>query len=206
MVALENLIDEEVYDVLPSLDDVLNDIKETITAAVRVLKKGVSVLLISLMLGSMPMNAQASLSMTKNQYEIMVDNKSNNPIIVGAEEACPNHFRIHKRIVELRGLEENWDGYGALKLSDNALSLTGSFADMLSEEVLGHCSVFPAANSDVYLQGRFAKGSLIATFSGGNLTYVLKGETIEKYSATRVPLYTETVQKLNEVIVGNLLV
>jgi len=202
---LEVLLEQDVHSALPSLDDVLNDIKETAAAAMRYLKKGVSGILVALMLGSMPINAQASFPMTNQSYEIVVDNKNNDPIISGISEACPNHYKIQQRILELKSLKDNWDGYGAMTISEDALSMTGSFAEVLSEEVLGHCSVFPAANSDVYLQGKFPKGSLIVTFSNERMTYVLKGENIDKHSANKVPLYRETVSKLNGIIVDNLM-
>ena len=106
---------------------------------------------------------------------------------------------------ELSALEDNWDNAGGMKLSEKAISTAGRFIEALSEEVLSHCSLFPAANSGVYIQGRFSKGSLIVTVSDKSITYVLKGDGIEQMTANQVPFFKETARKLNGIIEDNLI-
>lgn len=133
------------------------------------------------------------------------NNQGEIPELTEAELAFPQHFRMHQRMSELSSLEDNWDNAGGKKLSEKAISTAGSFIEALSEEALSHCALFPAANSGVYIQGRFNKGSLIVTVSDKSITYVLKGVGIEKVTANQVPFFKETARKLDGIIKDNLI-
>lgn len=207
MITLDGLVEHDIHDELPSLNEVLDEIKETAMAALRYIKKGVNVLLVSLMLGTMSVNAQNSFNMTNLlPNEIVIVNDTESLTLSRASDAYPQHDRLYTMMHKIKSLDENWDGFGALKISDEALLTAHRFAEVLSEEVISHCSVFPAANSNVYLQGRFSKGTLIANFSGKEISYLLKGEGGVRMTATDVRFYSETVKNLNDVIVGSLLV
>lgn len=202
-MTLEKILDNDICSEMPSLNAILNDIKEMVMASLRH-SKGYAMLL-SLMLGSMPVSAQESIKMTSLPAEIVVNNYGDTPKITEAALAYPQHFRFHGRMNELRSLADNWDCAGGKKISEKAITLAGNFAEVLSEEVLSHCSLFPAATSGVYFQGRFNKGSLIVTISDESITYVLKGKGIERLSASQVPFFKETARKLNDIIKDNLI-
>lgn len=205
MMTLEGLIEHNVHNELPSLDDILASIRQMIMDSFRIAKKTVGAMLVTLMLGSMPMSAHASVEMTSIPAEIVVDNQGASPVFTEVEDAYPQHYRISCRIKELAGLEEGWDQAGGLKPNAEAIKNAGKFADLLSEEVLKCCSLFPAADSGVYLQGNFKKGSMIVSFTKNSLTYVLKGDNIDKKAASSVPLVKETVRQLDGLIIANLL-
>ena len=204
-MTLEGLIEHDVHNELPSLDDILASIRQMIMDSFRIGKKTTGAMLVTLMLGSMPVSAHASVAMTSIPSEIVVDNQGSNPVFTGVEEAYPQHYRISLRIEELTCLEEGWDQAGGMKPDVEALKNAGKFADLLSEEVLKHCSLFPAADSGVYLQGSFKRGSMIVSFTKNSLTYVLKGDNIDRRAASAVPLVKETVKLFDNLIIANLL-
>ena len=47
--------------------------------------------------------------------------------------------------------------------------------------MLRYCAIFPANDSNVYLQGKFPAGRLTAYLDGNNMTYILKsnGTTVK---------------------------
>ena len=200
---LERILESEIHYELPSLNTIFEDIKQMVMASLRHTKD--YAILISLMLGTMHVSAQESLKITNQPVEIVVNNQGETLELTEAELAFPQHFRMHQRMSELSALEDNWDNAGGMKLSEKAISTAGRFIEALSEEVLSHCALFPAASSGLYIQGRFNKGSLIVTVSDKNITYVLKGDGIEKMTANQVPFFKETARKLNGIIKGNLI-
>ena len=205
MMTLEGLIEHNVHNELPSLDDILASIRQMIMDSFRIAKKTAGAMLVTLMLGSMPMSAHASVVMTSIPAEIVVDNQGSYPVFAEAEDAYHQHYRISRRIEELKCLEEGWDQAGGMKPNAEALKNAGKFSDLLSEEVLRRCSLFPSADSGVYLQGSFKNGSMIVSFTGNILTYVLKGDNMERRAASAVPLVKETVRQLDDLIIENLL-
>ena len=200
---LESIIESDIHYELPSLNAIFEDIKQMVMASLHHTKD--YAILISLMLGTMHVSAQETLKITSQPVEIVVNNFGETLELSEAELAFPQHFRMHQRMSELSSLEDNWDNAGGKKLSEKAISTAGRFIEALSEEVLSHCSLFPAANSGVYIQGRFNKGSLIVTVSDKSITYVLKGDGIEKKTANQVPFFIETARKLNGIIKDNLI-
>ena len=112
MMTLEGLIEHNVHNELPSLDDILASIRQMIMDSFRIAKKTVGAMLVTLMLGSMPMSAHASVEMTSIPAEIVVDNQGASPVFTEVEDAYPQHYRISCRIKELAGLEEGWDQAG----------------------------------------------------------------------------------------------
>ncbi len=200
---LESIVESDIHYELPSLNAIFEDIKQMVMASLRHTKD--YAILISLMLGTMHVSAQESLKITSQPVEIVVNNFGETLELSEAELAFPQHFRMHQRMSELSSLEDNWDNAGGKKLSPKAISTAGRFIEALSEEVLSHCALFPAANSGVYIQGRFNKGSLIVTVSDKGITYVLKGDGIEKKTANQVPFFIETARKLHGIIKDNLI-
>jgi hypothetical protein len=200
---LESILESDIHYELPSRNAIFEEIKQMVMASLRHTKN--HAILISLMLGTMHVSAQESLKITSQPIEIVVNNHGETPEFTEAELAFPQHFRMHQRMSELSSLEDNWDNAGGKKLSEKAISTAGSFIEALSEEVLSHCALFPAASSGLYIQGRFRKGSLIVTVSDKSITYVLKGDGIEKMTANQVPFFKETARKLNGIIKDNLI-
>lgn len=96
------------------------------------------------------------------------------------------HVRLSDKIEELRHLSYGWDGMSALPPSSEALGQAMEMIDSMPEELLRYCALFPANDSNVYLQGKFPAGRLTAYLDGKTITYILKsnGTTLESLSTT----------------------
>ena len=107
------------------------------------------------------------------------------------------HARLSDKIDELRRLPYGWDGQSALPPSKEALRQAAEVIDSMPEELLRYCAIFPANDSNVYLQGKFPAGRLTAYLNGNDMTYILKsnGMTVK---SEKTAIDTATIRHLAE--------
>ena len=82
--------------------------------------------------------------------------------------------RLRQRISELGQLSAGWDGQEAAAPSQEALRQVSKVVELLPEDILGYCAIFPSNDSSIYIQGKFPAARLTASLNGEGMSYVLK--------------------------------
>lgn len=189
-------ITEELPDLKP-VDDLMGEIKRMVSELLlRVQHTVAGGMLTVLLMGTMPMVSANAYLFTENKPEIIIDNSGVVPVAHDVATFYFHHERLTADIERLSVLKDGWDGNGAKAPSKEALKQMSSIVDMLDEQVLSFCAIFPENESGLYLQGRFPNGRLSVYLDGNLMTYLLKnkGNRISKSAVVVQPAAIKDLQ------------
>lgn len=183
--------------VLKPVDDLMGEINrmvsELLTKVQHIVAGG---MLTALLMGTMPVVSANAYLFTGNKPEVIIDNSGAFPIAYDVATYYFHHERLSGDIERLSALRDGWDGSCAKAPSKEALKQMSSIVDVLDEQVLAHCAVFPESESGLYLQGRFSNGRLSIYLNGDTMTYLVKNKDnrIAKSSVEVLPATIKDLQ------------
>jgi len=111
----------------------------------------------------------------------------------------PDYNRLIERLDHLRTLEEGWDLCDAKSPSEKAIKNVRLAIQLLDDEILKECAIFPNGDGGLYVTCKFNDQSkFIAYFGDSDVTYVARnGEEKVEVKPTSVSVNTLSVLEKN---------
>ncbi|MCQ2082451.1 MAG: hypothetical protein MJZ11_12405 [Lachnospiraceae bacterium] len=179
----------------PTFQQILAEVRDDIASVLSVKKCG--------MIGN-TLFLTMLLSLSESPYNFIAD-ESPCPIEITLpvqKKASIKEIHISESQSQLNGvldnlshLNDSWDGGSAQNPTYEALKSAYFFVEHMDSEILSKCSIFPSNDAGIYLRGKFQDCKMTIYFKSGFMTYIVKGESLGKLSAS-VPVNANSVEYL----------
>lgn len=194
MATIDDITTVEPVDVLATIKDVLEEIKDMVGCALAAARKslaGGALVALMLLSNSGTVNNRI-IDDTIPPVEITAQTTAS--IRLATESEAKE--RLEERLSTLATLEDGWDGEAAMRPSPQTLCNARMLIEQIDDTYLGNCTLFPSNDAGIFLKGRLGNGKIMVFVNDSQMSYVIKNKS-GKISAS-VPFTIQGILYLNQ--------